>query len=155
MADGKDGCPAGQAPTPEPGPESGEEFEIVNRSQLPGAGELRGTARPRPAAEGWSVPILTLARKATGNLSASYGGALRTAAGLGGADSGADGAARAGRLRPGAPRVRSRDRGYWRWQPGGPSALRFLSRLDESLKNNLLTHLATRLCSLHRAAQPR
>lgn len=75
-----------QGPGPEPGPEagleSGEEFEIVDRSQLPSHGELRGAARPR-AADGWSAPILTLARRATGNLSASCGSALRAAAGLG------------------------------------------------------------------------
>lgn len=102
MADGEDRSRAGQEPEPEPG----EEFEIVDRSQLPGPGELRRVAKPRAAAEGWSAPILTLARRATGNLSASCGSALRAAAGLGGADGGAggadDGAARAGRLRLGA-----------------------------------------------------
>ncbi|XP_059126443.1 RUN and FYVE domain-containing protein 1 isoform X1 [Peromyscus eremicus] len=76
----------GQEPGPEAGPEagleSGEEFEIVDRSQLPSHGELRSAARPR-AADGWSAPILTLARRATGNLSASCGSALRAAAGLG------------------------------------------------------------------------
>ncbi|XP_053768234.1 RUN and FYVE domain-containing protein 1 isoform X2 [Desmodus rotundus] len=81
-ADGGDGCPVGRGP----GPELGEEFEIVDRSQLPGPGDLQGAARRRAAAEGWSAPILTLARKATGNLSASCGSALRAAAGLGGAD---------------------------------------------------------------------
>nr|XP_058916504.1 RUN and FYVE domain-containing protein 1 isoform X3 [Kogia breviceps] len=91
MADGEDQCRAGQ----EPGPDPGEEFEIVDRSQLPGPGELRKAAKPRAAAEGWSAPILTLARRATGNLSASCGTALRAAAGLGGADGGANGAARA------------------------------------------------------------
>ncbi|XP_023444108.2 RUN and FYVE domain-containing protein 1 isoform X2 [Dasypus novemcinctus] len=90
MADGEDGGPAGRGPGP--GPDPGEEFEIVDRSQLPGPGELRGSARPRAAAESWSAPILTLARRATGNLSASCGSALRAAAGL---DGGADGAARA------------------------------------------------------------
>uniref|UniRef100_A0A8C5KGB8 RUN and FYVE domain-containing protein 1 n=1 Tax=Jaculus jaculus TaxID=51337 RepID=A0A8C5KGB8_JACJA len=64
-------------------PDPGEEFEIVDRSQLPSAGELRDAARPRATAEGWSAPILTLARRATGNLSASCGSALRAAAGLG------------------------------------------------------------------------
>ncbi|XP_033269366.1 RUN and FYVE domain-containing protein 1 isoform X4 [Orcinus orca] len=88
MADGEDRSRAGQ----EPGPEPGEEFEIVDRSQLPGPGELRRVAKPRAAAEGWSAPILTLARRATGNLSASCGSALRAAAGLGGADGGAGGA---------------------------------------------------------------
>lgn len=92
-------------PEPEPGPgpelgpeaglESGEEFEIVDRSQLPSPGELRSAARAR-AADGWSAPILTLARRATGNLSASCGSALRAAAGLG--DSGVGGE-RAGRPR--------------------------------------------------------
>ncbi|XP_021795756.1 RUN and FYVE domain-containing protein 1 isoform X1 [Papio anubis] len=101
MADGEGGCTAGRelepglGPGPGPGSElePGEEFEIVDRSQLPGPGDLRSATRPR-AAEGWSAPILTLARRATGNLSASCGSALRAAAGLGGGDSG-DGTARA------------------------------------------------------------
>ena len=91
MADGEDRCRAGQVPGPEPG----EEFEIVDRSQLPGPGELRRAAKLRAAAEGWSAPILTLARTATGNLSAICGSALCTAAELGGKDGGKDGAARA------------------------------------------------------------
>ncbi|XP_006927577.2 RUN and FYVE domain-containing protein 1 isoform X2 [Felis catus] len=95
MADGESGCPAGREPEQAPGPEPGEEFEIVDRSQLPSPSELRSAAKPRVGPEGWSAPILTLARKATGNLSASCGSALRAAAGLGGADGGADGAARA------------------------------------------------------------
>ncbi|XP_063086546.1 RUN and FYVE domain-containing protein 1 isoform X2 [Cavia porcellus] len=89
MADGEDGGPAGPAP--------GEDFEIVERSQLPSPGELRSAARPRAAPE-WSAPILTLARRATGSLTASCGSALRAAAGLSGGDGGgggADGAARA------------------------------------------------------------
>nr|XP_019572515.1 PREDICTED: RUN and FYVE domain-containing protein 1 [Rhinolophus sinicus] len=97
MADGGASCSAGRelgpGPEPEPEPEPGEEFEIVDRSQLPGPGELRSAARRRAAAEGWSAPILTLARMATGNLSASCGSALRAAAGLGSAGGGADGAA--------------------------------------------------------------
>ena len=80
MADGDDGC----RPEQEPGPEPGEEFEIVDRSQVPGPGELRR------ATKGWSAPILTLARRATGTLSASCGSALRAAASLSGAESGAD-----------------------------------------------------------------
>lgn len=108
MADGEGGCTAGRELEPGLGPgpgselEPGEEFEIVDRSQLPGPGDLRSATRPR-AAEGWSAPILTLARRATGNLSASCGSALRAAAGLGGGDSG-DGTARAGRLGPGLSR---------------------------------------------------
>ncbi|XP_059551673.1 RUN and FYVE domain-containing protein 1 isoform X1 [Myotis daubentonii] len=74
-----------------PGPEPGEEFEVVDRSQLPVPGDLPSAARRRAAAEGWSAPILTLARRATGNLSASFGGALRAAEG----PDGAEGAARA------------------------------------------------------------
>lgn len=90
-----------QEPGPQPGPEadreSGEEFEIVDRSQLPSHGELRSAARPR-ATDSWSAPILTLARRATGNLSASCGSALRAAAGLGdGAGGGGGGGKRAGR----------------------------------------------------------
>ncbi|XP_023374526.1 RUN and FYVE domain-containing protein 1-like [Otolemur garnettii] len=97
MADLGDGCPAGREPArpPDSGPEAGEEFEIVDRSQLPTPGELRSVGKPRTATEGWSMPILTLARKASGNLSASCGSALRAAAGLGGGDGGADVAARA------------------------------------------------------------
>uniref|UniRef100_A0AC11E6I7 Uncharacterized protein n=1 Tax=Ovis aries TaxID=9940 RepID=A0AC11E6I7_SHEEP len=91
MADGGDGG----RPEQEPGPEPGEEFEIVDRSQVPGPGELRRAAKSRAATEAWSAPILTLARRATGTLSAGCGSALRAAASLGGADSGADGATRA------------------------------------------------------------
>ncbi|KAI4583625.1 hypothetical protein R6Z07M_006289 [Ovis aries] len=91
MADGGDGG----RPQQEPGPEPGEEFEIVDRSQVPGPGELRRAAKSRAATEAWSAPILTLARRATGTLSAGCGSALRAAASLGGADSGADGATRA------------------------------------------------------------
>jgi hypothetical protein len=100
MADREDGGPAGREPelAPGPGPEPGEEFEIVDRSQLPSPGELRSAARTRTPAESWSAPILTLARKATGNLSASCGSALRAAAGLGAGDGGGERAARAGRL---------------------------------------------------------
>ncbi|XP_049730483.1 RUN and FYVE domain-containing protein 1 isoform X1 [Elephas maximus indicus] len=97
MADQEGGYPAGQVPErgPEPGPESGEEFEIVDRNQLPSPGELKSAAQPRAAADGWSAPILTLARKATVNLSASCGSALRAAAGRGVGDGIGDGAARA------------------------------------------------------------
>uniref|UniRef100_A0A8C0S179 RUN and FYVE domain-containing protein 1 n=1 Tax=Canis lupus familiaris TaxID=9615 RepID=A0A8C0S179_CANLF len=91
MAEGEDGSLAGREPRPEPG----EEFEIVDRSQLPSPGELR-SAKPQAGSEGWSAPILTLARKATGNLSASCGVALRAAAALGGADGGGDGGAASG-----------------------------------------------------------
>lgn len=83
-------------PEPQAGLESGEEFEIVDRSQLPSPGELRGASRPR-VADSWSAPILTLARRATGNLSASCGSALRAAAGLGDSGGGGGGGERAGR----------------------------------------------------------
>lgn len=88
------GCPAERGPRPEPG----EEFEIVDRRQLPGPGHLQSVTRRRAAAEGWSAPILTLARRATGNFSASFGSALRATEGLGGSDAldGPEGAARAG-----------------------------------------------------------
>nr|XP_039316458.1 RUN and FYVE domain-containing protein 1 isoform X2 [Saimiri boliviensis boliviensis] len=99
MADREGGCHVGLEPEPGPQPGPGselepeEEFEVVDRSQLPCPGDLR-TATRRREAESWSAPILTLARRATGNLSASCGSALRAAAGLGGGDDG-DGAARA------------------------------------------------------------
>lgn len=86
----------GPEPEPQAGLETGEEFEIVDRSQLPSPGELRSTSRPR-AADSWSAPILTLARRATGNLSASCGSALRAAAGLGDSGGGGGGGERAGR----------------------------------------------------------
>ncbi|XP_006874515.1 PREDICTED: RUN and FYVE domain-containing protein 1 [Chrysochloris asiatica] len=99
MADREEGSPAGRGldpgPGPGPGPESGEDFEIVDRNQLPNPGELKSVAQPRAATESWSAPFMTLARRATGNLSANYGSALRAAAGRGGGDSSADGAARA------------------------------------------------------------
>ncbi|XP_052052564.1 RUN and FYVE domain-containing protein 1 isoform X2 [Apodemus sylvaticus] len=84
----------GPEPEPQAGLESGEEFEIVDRSQLPSPGELRSASRPR-AADSWSAPILTLARRATGNLSASCGSALRAAAGLGDGGGGGGGGERA------------------------------------------------------------
>eukprot|EP00071_Canis_lupus_P008826 XP_005626360.1 RUN and FYVE domain-containing protein 1 isoform X2 [Canis lupus familiaris] len=92
MAEGEDGSLAGREPRPEPG----QDFEIVDRSQLPSPCELRSAGKPQAFSEGWSAPILTLARKATGNLSASCGVALRAAAALGGADGGGDGGAASG-----------------------------------------------------------
>ncbi|XP_035146659.2 RUN and FYVE domain-containing protein 1 isoform X8 [Callithrix jacchus] len=100
MADRVRGCHVSLEP--EPGPqlapgselEPEEEFEVVDRSQLPCPGDLPNASRRREA-ESWSAPILTLARRATGNLSAGCGSALRAATGLGGGDDG-DGAARAG-----------------------------------------------------------
>ncbi|KAL4823055.1 hypothetical protein H8958_017565 [Nasalis larvatus] len=71
MADEEGGYAAGRELEPEPGQgpgselEPGEEFEIVDRSQLPGPGDLRNATRPR-AAEGWSAPILTLALASRG-----------------------------------------------------------------------------------------
>jgi len=114
MADGDDGC----RPEQEPGPEPGEEFEIVDRSQVPGPGELRR------ATKGWSAPILTLARRATGTLSASCGSALRAAASLSGAESGADDVVRAGRLWPGTLRELSiRQVVVLPWVPGWQDCL--------------------------------
>nr|XP_021531985.1 LOW QUALITY PROTEIN: RUN and FYVE domain-containing protein 1 [Aotus nancymaae] len=80
---------------PEPGPQPGpgselepeEEFEVVDRSQLPCPGDLRNATRRREA-ESWSAPILTPGRRATGNLSASCGSALRAATRLGGGNDG-------------------------------------------------------------------
>ena len=91
---------AGPEPEPQAGLESGEAFEIVDRSQLPSPGELRSASRPR-VADSWSAPILTLARRATGNLSASCGSALRAAAGLGDGGGGGERAGRPGSRGPG------------------------------------------------------
>lgn len=148
MADGGDGSPAGREPGPGPGPdpEPGEEFEIVDRSQLPGPSELRSVGRRRAAAEGWSGPILTLARRATGNLSASCGSALRAATGLGGADGGADGTAHAGRSSGRAPPASGRARGSWLWETGWRDPGRRVVRNETHVSTCL-----TSLFSLHQA----
>ncbi|XP_031809393.1 RUN and FYVE domain-containing protein 1 isoform X2 [Sarcophilus harrisii] len=60
-----------------------EDFEIVDRTGIPPAHEARSEAGAKATAgdeAGWSRPILSLARKASENFSASCGHALRSAA---------------------------------------------------------------------------
>ncbi|XP_078006649.1 RUN and FYVE domain-containing protein 1 isoform X3 [Phascolarctos cinereus] len=75
MAEGE----AGGSPDVDPR----EDFEIIDRTQIPPASELRGGAGGKAAAgddAGWSHPFFSLARKASENLSVSCGHALRSAA---------------------------------------------------------------------------
>ncbi|XP_036606654.1 RUN and FYVE domain-containing protein 1 isoform X1 [Trichosurus vulpecula] len=60
-----------------------EDFEIIDRTQIPPASEVRSEVGGKAAAgddAGWSHPILSLAKKASENFSVSCGHALRSAA---------------------------------------------------------------------------
>lgn len=58
-----------------------EDFEILDRNQIPNVPELKSEEKERTGAEaGWSAPIFSLAKKASENLSVSYGNALKSAA---------------------------------------------------------------------------
>ncbi|XP_039196740.1 RUN and FYVE domain-containing protein 1 isoform X2 [Crotalus tigris] len=64
--------------------ESREDFEVVDRAQIPSASDLRSDGKERGAADAsWSAPIFSLAKKASENLSVSYGNALKSAASVG------------------------------------------------------------------------
>ncbi|XP_059715899.1 RUN and FYVE domain-containing protein 1 isoform X2 [Haemorhous mexicanus] len=56
-----------------------EDFEIIDKKQLPDAAELRNEEKAKPEEARWSAPILSLARKASENLALSYGSALKSA----------------------------------------------------------------------------
>lgn len=56
-----------------------EDFEIIDKKQLPDAAELRNEEKAKPEEGRWSAPILSLARKASENLALSYGSALKSA----------------------------------------------------------------------------
>ncbi|NWX34039.1 RUFY1 protein, partial [Notiomystis cincta] len=56
-----------------------EDFEIIDKKQLPDAAELRSEEKAKPEEARWSAPILSLARKASENLALSYGSALKSA----------------------------------------------------------------------------
>ncbi|XP_019390732.1 PREDICTED: RUN and FYVE domain-containing protein 1 isoform X2 [Crocodylus porosus] len=61
--------------------EQKEDFEIVDRNQIPNVTELKSGEKEKTGAEaGWSAPIFSLAKKASENLSVSYGNALKSAA---------------------------------------------------------------------------
>ncbi|KAJ7421990.1 RUN and FYVE domain containing 1 [Willisornis vidua] len=72
-----------------------EDFEIIDKKQLPEAAELRSEGKAKAEEARWSGPILSLARKASENLALGYGSALRSA-GLAGlaAKPGSDSAAK-------------------------------------------------------------
>ncbi|XP_006026894.1 RUN and FYVE domain-containing protein 1 isoform X1 [Alligator sinensis] len=58
-----------------------EDFEILDRNQIPNVTELKSEEKEKTGAEaGWSAPIFSLAKKASENLSVSYGNALKSAA---------------------------------------------------------------------------
>ncbi|RMB96736.1 hypothetical protein DUI87_26801 [Hirundo rustica rustica] len=56
-----------------------EDFEIIDKKQLPDAAELRNEEKAKPEEARWSAPILSLARKASENLALGYGSALKSA----------------------------------------------------------------------------
>lgn len=64
-----------------PAVEQKEDFEVIDRAQVPCASELKSDGKERVAEDsGWSAPILSLAKKASENLAVSYGNALKSAA---------------------------------------------------------------------------
>ncbi|KAJ6667918.1 hypothetical protein lerEdw1_016239 [Lerista edwardsae] len=64
-----------------PAVEQKEDFEVIDRAQIPSASELKSDGKERVAEDsGWSAPILSLAKKASENLAVSYGNALKSAA---------------------------------------------------------------------------
>uniref|UniRef100_A0A6J0SPS3 RUN and FYVE domain-containing protein 1 isoform X2 n=1 Tax=Pogona vitticeps TaxID=103695 RepID=A0A6J0SPS3_9SAUR len=72
---------AGGSSLPPAAAEQKEDFEVIDRTQVPGTAELRSEGKERGAEDsGWSSPIFSLAKKASENLAASYGSALKSAA---------------------------------------------------------------------------
>ncbi|KAK2542739.1 Rufy1 [Columba guinea] len=59
--------------------ESKEDFEIIDKNQVPNAAELKSEEAEKAEEARWSAPILSLARKASENLALGYGSALRSA----------------------------------------------------------------------------
>lgn len=56
-----------------------EDFEIIYKTQIPNASELKNQEQGRTEEGRWSAPILSLAKKASENLALSYGHALKSA----------------------------------------------------------------------------
>uniref|UniRef100_A0A8C0AUP7 RUN and FYVE domain-containing protein 1 n=1 Tax=Buteo japonicus TaxID=224669 RepID=A0A8C0AUP7_9AVES len=56
-----------------------EDFEIIDRKQIPNAAELKNEEKEKTEEARWSAPILSLAKKASENLALSYGNALKSA----------------------------------------------------------------------------
>uniref|UniRef100_A0A8C6N7F2 RUN and FYVE domain-containing protein 1 n=3 Tax=Melopsittacus undulatus TaxID=13146 RepID=A0A8C6N7F2_MELUD len=56
-----------------------EDIEIIYKTQIPNASELKNQEQGRTEEGRWSAPILSLAKKASENLALSYGHALKSA----------------------------------------------------------------------------
>lgn len=56
-----------------------EDFEIVDKKQIPNTTELKNEEKEKTEEARWSAPILSLAKKASENLALSYGNALKSA----------------------------------------------------------------------------
>ncbi|NXU73792.1 RUFY1 protein, partial [Oreotrochilus melanogaster] len=56
-----------------------EDFEIIDKTQIPAAAELKNEEKEKTEEGRWSAPILSLAKKASENLALSYGNALKSA----------------------------------------------------------------------------
>uniref|UniRef100_A0A8C4UNB2 RUN and FYVE domain containing 1 n=2 Tax=Falco tinnunculus TaxID=100819 RepID=A0A8C4UNB2_FALTI len=56
-----------------------EDFEIIDKKQIPNATELKNEEKEKTEEARWSAPILSLAKKASENLALSYGSALKSA----------------------------------------------------------------------------
>uniref|UniRef100_A0A8D0H9A2 RUN and FYVE domain containing 1 n=1 Tax=Sphenodon punctatus TaxID=8508 RepID=A0A8D0H9A2_SPHPU len=62
-------------------PEQREDFEIIDRNQIPNISEIKHEEKEKSAEEaGWSSPIVSLAKKASENFAVTYGNALKSAA---------------------------------------------------------------------------
>uniref|UniRef100_A0A8C8B155 RUN and FYVE domain-containing protein 1 n=1 Tax=Otus sunia TaxID=257818 RepID=A0A8C8B155_9STRI len=57
-----------------------EDFEIIDKKQIPNTTELKSEEKEKTEEARWSAPILSLAKKASENLALGYGNALKSAA---------------------------------------------------------------------------
>lgn len=62
-----------------PAAERKDDFEIIDKNQIPNATELKSEGKDKAEEARWPAPILSLARKASENLALSYGSALKSA----------------------------------------------------------------------------
>ncbi|XP_075020803.1 RUN and FYVE domain-containing protein 1 isoform X4 [Calonectris borealis] len=56
-----------------------EDFEIIDKKQIPHATELKNEEKEKTEEARWSAPLLSLAKRASENLALSYGNALKSA----------------------------------------------------------------------------
>uniref|UniRef100_A0A663MUQ3 RUN and FYVE domain-containing protein 1 n=1 Tax=Athene cunicularia TaxID=194338 RepID=A0A663MUQ3_ATHCN len=63
-----------------PAAEIKEDFEIIDKKQIPNTTELKSEEKEKTEEARWSAPILSLAKKASENLALGYGNALKSAA---------------------------------------------------------------------------